>query len=90
MKYAYTILNVESVAEIIEFYETAFGFKRKFITPEYDYGELVSGDTAISFASVELGNSNFKKGIQRTISPRNLMEMHNPHVFNNTDYPTAL
>ncbi len=65
MKYAYTILYVESVMETIEFYEKAFGFTRKFITPENDYGELISGETTIAFASIELGNSNFKKGFEK-------------------------
>ena len=65
MKYAYTILYVENVTKTIEFYEKAFGFSRKFITPENDYGELISGETTISFASIELGNSNFKKGFEK-------------------------
>lgn len=65
MKYAYTILYVEDVTATIKFYELAFGFQRKFITPENDYGELLTGDTTIAFASFELGNSNFKKGYQR-------------------------
>ncbi len=64
MKFAYTILYVKNVEETIGFYENAFGFKRKFITPEKDYGELITGETTISFASVDLGNSNFKNGFQ--------------------------
>mgnify|MGYP005822121249 CR=1 FL=1 len=68
MKYAYTILYVKSVLETIEFYEKAFGFSRKFITPKNDYGELISGETTIAFASRELGNSNFKNGFV-SISP---------------------
>jgi lactoylglutathione lyase len=62
MKYAYTILYVENVIETIEFYESAFGFSRKFNTPASDYGEMITGETTIAFASVELGDSNFKKG----------------------------
>ncbi|MGB3851881.1 MAG: VOC family protein [Tunicatimonas sp.] len=65
MKFAYTILYVENVVETIEFYEKAFGFSRKFITPESDYGELISGETTIAFASIELGNSNFKNGFEK-------------------------
>ncbi|MBR9833593.1 VOC family protein [bacterium] len=61
MKYGYTIIYVESVKETIEFYEKAFGFQQKFVTPENDYGELISGETTIAFASIELGQSNFKK-----------------------------
>lgn len=66
MKYKYTILYVENVLKTIEFYEQAFGFTRKFLTPEGDYGELISGETTISFASIELGNSNFKSGFQKS------------------------
>lgn len=65
MKYAYTIIYVENVAETIEFYQKAFGFEKKFLTPENDYGELVSGETTIAFASIELGNSNFKQGFEK-------------------------
>ena len=66
MKYAYTILYVESVPETIEFYEKAFRFVRKFLTPENDYGELISGETTIAFASIELGSSNLKKGFEKS------------------------
>ncbi len=62
MKYAYTILYVPDVDHTLRFYELAFGFTRKFITPEKDYGELVSGETTLAFASLELGNANFSKG----------------------------
>lgn len=65
MKYGYTIIYVENVGETIDFYERAFGFHRKFVTPENDYGELLSGETTISFASFELGNANFKKGFEK-------------------------
>jgi len=60
--YAYTILYVENVSSTMEFYKKAFGFEHKFITPENDYGELLSGNTTIAFASLQLGASNFKKG----------------------------
>ena len=64
MKYAYTILCVQEVSETLAFYEQAFGFVRKFISPECDYGELITGETTISFVSLELGASNFKKDFQ--------------------------
>ena len=65
MKFAYTILYVESVLETLTFYEKAFGFFKKFITPENDYGELLSGETTIAFASITLGKSNFKNGFDK-------------------------
>lgn len=65
MKYGYTIFYVDQVEETIRFYEKAFGFTAKFITPEKDYGELVSGETTIAFASIVLGKSNFKNGFDK-------------------------
>ncbi|MEM1327893.1 MAG: VOC family protein [Bacteroidota bacterium] len=64
MQYAYTILYVENVTSSIEFYEAAFGFERKFITPENDYGELLTGATIIAFASLSLAKSNFDTSFQ--------------------------
>lgn len=62
VKFAYTILYVQDVTKSIEFYEKAFGFTRKFVNPENDYGELLTGDTTISFVSQDLANSNLKNG----------------------------
>jgi lactoylglutathione lyase len=62
VKLGYTILYVSNVTKSIEFYESAFGFERKFITPENDYAELSTGETTISFASMDLANSNLKSG----------------------------
>ena len=47
VKFGYTILYVEDVEKSIAFYENAFGFSRKFVTPEKDYGELITGETTI-------------------------------------------
>ena len=62
IKYAYTILYVENVTRAIEFYEKSFGFNRKFVTEENDYGEIITGETTISFASKKLANSNLNNG----------------------------
>ena len=66
MKYSYSILYVENVLKTIAFYEKAFGFQRKFITPEKDYGELSTGETTLSFASFQLGNSNIREGFLKS------------------------
>ena len=55
-------MYVENVEVSIGFYENAFGFSRKFITPESDYGELITGETTISFTSKNLANQNLKDG----------------------------
>ncbi|WP_339891121.1 VOC family protein [Neptuniibacter pectenicola] len=62
IKFGYTIIYVADVNEALSFYESAFGMSRKFITEENDYGELSTGETTLSFASHELGKSNFKGG----------------------------
>jgi len=62
IKFAYTILYVQDVEKTISFYEKAFGFKRKFIAPGNEYGELLTGDTTLSFAAVSLAKTNLSAG----------------------------
>ncbi|MET0946043.1 MAG: VOC family protein [Flavobacterium sp.] len=62
VKFGYTILYVENVEESIVFYENVFGFSRKFIAPGNDYGELITGETTLSFASKKLAGENLKDG----------------------------
>ena len=62
VQFGYTILYVSDVTQSIVFYENAFGFIRKFITPENDYGELITGETTLAFAAKELAHSNLKNG----------------------------
>ncbi len=60
--FAYTILFVKDVEQSLAFYEKAFGFKRKFIAPGNEYGELLTGSTALGFAATQLANTNLKAG----------------------------
>lgn len=62
IKFAYTILYVRDVTKAVTFYENAFGFTRKFVTPENDYGELQLSETTLSFASIPLAKSNLTAG----------------------------
>ncbi|WP_113652579.1 VOC family protein [Pedobacter namyangjuensis] len=62
IKFAYTILYVNDVEKAISFYEKAFAFNRKFVTPDNDYGELLVGETTLSFASLKLAKENLKDG----------------------------
>lgn len=61
MKFAYTIIYTANVEKSIEFFEAAFGLKRRFIH-ESGYGELETGATALAFASHELGAGNLPDG----------------------------
>ncbi|MFM8491955.1 MAG: VOC family protein [Candidatus Methylopumilus sp.] len=62
IKFAFTILYVDDVVKTINFYEQAFEFSKKFITPDNSYGEVTSGETTLSFASNTLALSNLKDG----------------------------
>jgi lactoylglutathione lyase len=66
IKFAYTILYVEDVTKAISFYVKAFDFKQKFVTPDCSYGEVVSGETTLSFASKTLAHSNLKDGFMES------------------------
>lgn len=57
MKLGYMIIYVPDVLKAIEFYERVFGFSRKFIH-ESGYGELLTGETALGFASEEIRANN--------------------------------
>jgi lactoylglutathione lyase len=62
MKFGYTIVYVPDVAQSLQFFEQAFGFQRKFLHESGTYGELLTGETTLSFAAHELGESNFAHG----------------------------
>jgi lactoylglutathione lyase len=62
IKFAYTILYVQDVVKTIGFYTSAFGFEKRFIAPDNSYGEIVTGNTTLSFASVTLAKTNLKDG----------------------------
>jgi lactoylglutathione lyase len=71
VQFKYTILYVKDVVAAVKFYTKAFGLEAGFVTPEADYGEVITGNTTLSFANLELGNSNIKSGfIQSTIDTK--------------------
>lgn len=64
--FGYTILYVKNVELTIAFYEKAFGFTRKFISPDGSYGELLTGTTTLSFANHGLAASNLSGGFEES------------------------
>lgn len=62
MKFGYTIVYVADVSSSLTFFETAFGFSRRFLDESGDYGELNTGETTLSFANHSLGASNLPDG----------------------------
>lgn len=62
MKLGYVIVYVPDVTASLEFFEHAFGLKRRFRDDSGTYGELETGDTTLSFAAHSLGDANFIGG----------------------------
>ena len=62
MKLGYTIVYVPDVSASLDFFEKAFGLQRRFLHESGTYGELDTGQTTLSFAAHQLGDSNFPGG----------------------------
>lgn len=54
MLFGYTILYVEDVRRTLDFYEAAFGLKRRFLHESGDFGELDTGTTTLAFSTRKL------------------------------------
>jgi len=59
MELGYTIVYVPDVAASLQFFELAFGVKRRFLHESGTCGELDTGETTLSFAAIALGDANF-------------------------------
>jgi lactoylglutathione lyase len=59
------IAYVPDVEAALTFYEKSFGLERNFVAPDASFAELKTGETKLSFASEQLGESNFDGGFQR-------------------------
>jgi lactoylglutathione lyase len=66
LQFKYTILYVPDVRRAVAFYEKAFGFPLKFITPEEDYAEIITGNTCIAFAKSEMVQSFLNGGFEES------------------------
>jgi lactoylglutathione lyase len=62
MKFGYAIIYVADVLSSLTFFETAFGFSKRFMDESGTYGELDTGETTLSFASHSLGVANLPDG----------------------------
>ena len=73
MKFGYTIIYVPDVEASLNFFETTFGFSRRFLHESGMYGELNTGETTLAFAAHELGEMNFPAGhVSAHASPKPL------------------
>lgn len=58
MKFGCCILYVPEVLAAVEFYERAFGLKRKLVHESGTYAELATGATRLAFAAESLANEH--------------------------------
>jgi lactoylglutathione lyase len=58
MQFAYAIVYVADVVASLDFFERAFGLKRRFLHESGGYGELETGTTALAFAAHEVARAN--------------------------------
>jgi lactoylglutathione lyase len=58
MRFAYAIVYVADVAASLDFFERAFGLRRRFLHESGGYGELETGATALAFAAHEVARAN--------------------------------
>jgi lactoylglutathione lyase len=66
MKFGYTIIYVDVVAETLKFYKEAFGFETRFLDESGQYGELETGETTLAFASHSMGEMALGGHYQKT------------------------
>lgn len=61
----YVILYVKDVAASLAFYEQAFGVSRRFFNEDNGnaYGELETGAACLSFANLEMANTQLKQEV---------------------------
>ncbi|MCG9757686.1 MULTISPECIES: VOC family protein [Pseudoalteromonas] len=59
--FAKTVIYVECVEEVLDFYYQAFGLSTFDMTDEGDYGELDTGEVKLAFASHPLAQSQFRQ-----------------------------
>ncbi len=58
MKLAYTIVYVQDVPASLAFFEQAFGIECRFLHESGTYGELATGDTALSFVRHDMARAS--------------------------------
>jgi uncharacterized glyoxalase superfamily protein PhnB len=56
MHFGYTIVYVPDVKAATDFYAAAFGSKLRFNADDWDYAELETGDTTLSFAAERMAD----------------------------------
>jgi predicted enzyme related to lactoylglutathione lyase len=67
MKLGYSIVYVDDIKAVLDFYGRAFGLETRFLHASNEYGELETGQTVLGFASHKLGAMNLPGGYVRSV-----------------------
>lgn len=62
MNYGSTVLFVDDVPAVLDFYRRAFGFETRFYDDSYQFGELDAGGAVLGFASHACGEKMMPGG----------------------------
>ncbi|MBE0369604.1 glyoxalase [Pseudoalteromonas sp. MMG013] len=65
MQYLKTVIYVDNVEEVLDFYYQAFGLNATELTESADYGELNTGEVKLGFASHPFAQAQFKQSYIR-------------------------
>lgn len=65
ISFSYVIFYVADIAVALTFYSQAFSLEPRFVHESGAYAELDTGQTALAFASEELGDMNLPDGYRR-------------------------
>jgi lactoylglutathione lyase len=68
-QFSFTILYTTQPRETIEFYERAFGLKRKFFVEQPGYGELQTGETTLVISNIAIEQG--ERGYPEASTPQN-------------------
>jgi len=87
MKFAGTVLYVDDVNAVVDFYGRAFGLKVRFIDKDLGFAELETGASILAIASHSLGEMLMPDSYQRPIDGQHA----NVEIgFVTNDVPAAL
>ncbi|TMP37468.1 VOC family protein [Pseudoalteromonas rubra] len=66
MQFLKTVIYVDSVEEVLDFYYQAFGLSACGLSEDGDYGELDTGEVLLAFATHPVAQAQFKQSYIRS------------------------
>ncbi|XP_078428956.1 dessication-induced 1VOC superfamily protein [Wolffia australiana] len=84
--FAYAVVYVKDVAEMVEFYAKAFGYEVRRLDDARRWGELAAGETTIAFTPARQHETDAVTGVVRlSVSPRERPPIELCFVYDDVD-----